>query len=194
MKKKRFIIIASILCIGSILIFGNKGAHKDVVLLDAKTDGFHSFEELDDSSPIIIKGKKVDVAGTNIFRSKINNIVAGGYTKSEFEIAEVFKNSDNNPKIQPNQRIVIMEHSFKDAVSNKTYTVNGYMNMANGEEYLLFLNNEEEGLFAICGVIFGKIPLTKKSEIYGRFLDKDFAKGYTDIMDKAKQKYMDITQ
>lgn len=135
--------------------------------IEGKTDGFNSLEELENGSPIIIKGIKVEENGVEIFKSKIDGEIAGGYTKSNFKVTKVFKNSVDNQNIKVNGDIMILESNFYDAETKTTYSVNGYENMINGKEYLLFLTNETDGLFATRGVTFGKVPLgTDKLEIY----------------------------
>jgi len=130
----------------------------------AKTNGFATFEELNKASTIVVKGTKVRELSTEIDKSSIDDSIIGGYTVTEFKINEVIKNSEGNPKIIEGEAISVGELAFEN--QNEIYTVNGYGGMKNGEDYLLFLE-EEQGLFAPRGVVFGKVPLdTEDLEIY----------------------------
>lgn len=130
----------------------------------AKTDGFNSLSELEDGTPIIVRGIKTGKLKTHVVKSKIDSNIVTGYTETEFNIKEVFKNESNNPEIKAHQKISVGEKAFE--YNNKVYTANGYKEMKNGKEYLLFLV-EEDGLFAPRAITFGKIPLeTNDMEIY----------------------------
>lgn len=189
---KKNILISTLLLVTGIVVFLSfnptkietalKEVENNRVDFEGKTDSFDSLKELEDGSPIIVKGIKVEEKGTDIYRSKIDGEIAGGYTKSDFKVTEVYKNTDNNSKIKINNTITISESAFYDDETKTTYSINGYENMIKGEEYLLFLTNETEGLFSPRGVIFGKVPLnTDELEVYE---DEDSLGSYsTDVLD-----------
>lgn len=189
---KKNILISTLLLVMGIVVFLSfnptkietalKEVENNRVDFEGKTDSFDSLKELEDGSPIIVKGIKVEEKGTDIYRSKIDGEIAGGYTKSDFKVTEVYKNTDNNSKIKINNTITISESAFYDDETKTTYSINGYENMIKGEEYLLFLTNETEGLFSPRGVIFGKVPLnTDELEVYE---DEDSLGSYsTDVLD-----------
>jgi hypothetical protein len=164
------------------------GSTTQVVSADGKTDGFASLSELEQGSPIIVRGTKTGKLKTNLYKSKVRNNIIGGYTETEFTISEVFKNQENNKKIAVNKKIIVGERAVAD--EGKIYTVNGYKEMEKGKEYLLFLV-EEEGIFAPRAVTFGKIPLaTTELEIYEDSIkEKEKKELFTTIFNDARKKY-----
>ncbi len=135
-----------------------------VVNFEAKADGFNSFEELEAASAIVVKGTKVKELSTEVDKSSVDDSIIGGYTVTDFKVTEVIKNRDSNSKIVVGESISVGELAFEN--KDSIYTVNGYEAMKDGDDYLLFLE-EEQGLFAPKGVVFGKVPLeTEDLEIY----------------------------
>ncbi|WP_438318835.1 hypothetical protein [Sporosarcina sp. FA9] len=157
------IIVIFIALVGCNPISNSEVADKELKsnIIDTKIKGFESFEEIDNSTPIIIKGIKKEE------KNIIMNYEYGdpdGYTESNFEITDVFKNSEQNKRIAINKNIPVLEHSFH--TENEHYNYGGYMNMNNEDEYLLFLT-ENEGMFIIQGVLFGKVPFSsEETEIH----------------------------
>jgi hypothetical protein len=206
MRKNLFLTaLVSVLLIGGLVLAENitytvnpsteKLVEKDleepskIVSSHGKTDGFDSLSELEKGSPIIVRGIKTGKLKSEVYKSKARGNIIGGYTESEFTILEVFKNEKENKKIGVNKKISVGERSVEH--EGTIYTVNGYKEMEEGKEYLLFLV-EEEGLFAPRAVTFGKVPLdSNELEIYfeGSMKDKAKKELYNTIFNNAREKF-----
>ncbi len=190
MRKKSTAVI--VFCLVALSLFYYATAKKEVVVIEAKTVGFASFEELDAASPIIVIGEKIEEVGTEMYRSKLSGKVFAGHTKSEFLIQKILKN-EFNPKIVESKTIQILESSVFNPEDNKIYSINGYENMKNGDKYLLFLDNEENGLFVTRGITFGKVPLSNNGiEIHSITKEEEESKQrlFGEIFKQAREKYM----
>ncbi|MBB3905939.1 hypothetical protein [Anoxybacteroides rupiense] len=166
----------------------SKPIEKKIISDHAKTDSFESLNGLEQKSPIIVIGKKVGKLSTQVRKSKVNPDLVSGWTESEFLIKKVIKNEENNEKIKVNSKITIGEMSFE--YNGVIHTVNGYEEMKNGKDYLLFLV-EQDGLFATRGVTFGKIPLDNTDlEIYSEGgLEDSHLSEISSIFKEARKKY-----
>lgn len=203
--KKGVIALSSILIVGVITLFSinlekeenvlaDAPKKKNVVVFEGKTDGFDSLEDLEGGSDIIIKGIKTGEVETVVTKSEIDDEVNGGFTVSDFKISEVFK-TDSNSKIEVENNVSILENAFYDQETEATYTVNGYEKMIEGEEYLLFLSSEVEGVFAPEGVTYGKVPLnTNKVEMrkftsHSRESNNEHVNELDQLFKEAREKY-----
>lgn len=202
MNKKIFVFSAGLIVLfnGSFLIsegFSKEDANENKIISEdspskpnrvdgeAKTDGFTDLNELAEKSPIIVKGIKQEDVRTEVFKSKIDEAVIGGYTVADFEINEVVKNATTNAKINLEQTIPIAELNFES--EGTIYSVNGYEKMNTGDEYLLFLTDEQDGVFATSGVTVGKVPLdTDELEIYEENLDDSELELIENIFNEAR--------
>lgn len=181
MKKRKLLLSTVLLSLGIFVISegyfkeetnANKNA-SDTVLseqtrieVEAKTDGFVDLNDLVERTPIIVKGIRGEDVRTEVHKSKINESIIGGYTVADFKITEVYKNEMANVKINPENSISVAELNFES--EGTIYSVNGYEKMNRNDEYLLFLIEEQEGVFATRGVTFGKVPLSSDNlEING---------------------------
>lgn len=160
----------------------------NLVMLDGKAEGFSTFEELDEASPIIVRGVKTEESNTTIIRSDYDpELIQLGYTQSEFKITEVIKNTENDSEVKVDNSIPILEHSFYDKKTDKEYSYNGYMKMSEDAEYLLFLLPKQDNIYAIQGVHFGKVPLeTDSIEMY----QEDSPDIFKEIYKDARNKYV----
>ncbi len=142
-------------------------SNKKIVEIEAKTDGFDDLNDLIEKSPIIVKGIRGEDVRTEVFTSKVDaSVIIGGYTVADFKITEVIKNEVANVQINSENSIPIAELNFESEGS--IYSVNGYEKMNENNEYLLFLVDEQDGVFATRGVTYGKVPLSSDElEIYG---------------------------
>lgn len=212
-KKNKIIGIISILALGvAIIVFANSSntfavnsdneqttsvspieEYDNLIVFEGKTDSFSNLKELEDESTIIVKGTKVENKDIVIYKSDINSNVIGGYTISNFEISQVYKNGNKNTKVKNNKIIPVVELDFYDKETGASYSVNGYKKMEINEEYLLFLTKEDEnGLFATRGVTFGKVPLNNnKLEIMSDSGSSIEASNntFSKIFDDARIKY-----
>ncbi|MFS0593421.1 hypothetical protein AB1L05_17715 [Cytobacillus horneckiae] len=201
--RKIILYISTILLFGIAVIYGmgnfkketsslEKEVDENFVNFEGKVDGFYSLNDLEEGSEIIVKGIKRDEIGTEVINSKIDGEVVGGYTISNFEITEVYKNAPDNQKIKIDNTIKVSEVSFYDEQTETNYTVNGYQKMEQSDEYLLLLSDEIEGFFSTTGVTFGKVPLsTDELEIIE---DEDSPEHnnidvFSEIFDDARKKY-----
>jgi len=161
-----------------------------------KTDDFENIEELENSTPIIVRGVKTQVLNTDFDTSKVTGEIVSGYTESEFKILEVIKNEENNEKIKVDSNISVGEMAFEN--EGTIYTINGYQEMKDDKEYLLYLV-EQDGLFAPRGVVFGKIPLdSQELEIYTTDSSEDvedaeeateIQETFEPLFDEVREKY-----
>ncbi|UAT33113.1 hypothetical protein K7T73_21825 (plasmid) [Bacillus badius] len=136
-----------------------------ITVIEAKTIDYSSLEELQTELPIAVKGIKTDEKKTELQYSKVDNSLIGGHTVSNFKITEVLQNNNEAAEIKVGNNIPVMEYSFLDKESDTTYTYNGYANMRENEEYILFLLPKEEEVFPIGSTSIGKIPVEKSTEV-----------------------------
>lgn len=122
-----------------------------------KINDFNSLKELENSTPIIVKGIKTSEVD-KLFDGPetMNSGQRGGYTESSFTIEKVYKNKNDIGYIKKNEVITIQESEYSK--NNQSYTINGYQKMKIGELYLLYLV-ENKGFFAPVETVYGKIPL-----------------------------------
>ncbi|PET68744.1 hypothetical protein CN514_09660 [Bacillus sp. AFS001701] len=153
-----------------------------------KTDSFESLSELENASPIIVRGKKIGKLQTQVRKSTVDPSLVSGWTESEFLIKEVIKNDSSNERVKVNKKITVGEMAFE--YEGAIHTVNGYQEMKNGEDYLLFLV-DQEGIFATRGVSYGKIPLNNTNlEIYSDGVTEDSHQPeLAPIFKEAREKY-----
>jgi len=175
--KKILIVTAATLAIALILIFvrqspvGKTAPKTKVSLIEAKTTGYNSLDELK-KLPIILKGVKTKEDSTELQYSKLDNSLIGGHTVSSFKIKEVIQNQDLNSNIKVDNSISVMEYSFYNKEDDTIYSYNGYTNMKEDQEYILFLLPEEDNVFPIGSVTLGKIPVeTNEIEIFQEELE-----------------------
>lgn len=177
--KKAIIILStvSVIAFAGVIVFAkgdnvsqktavNERAHAEKkikenndVIFEGKTDAFENLEQLENESVIIVRGEKISEEETFVSRSEIDDEVNGGYTNSNFKINKVIKNGENDNKITDGNTISIFESAFYDEKTDKTYRINGYENMKEAKQYLLFLLPEQDGMYATRAVTYGKVPL-----------------------------------
>ena len=143
-----------------IVVFNNEDEIEKVDF-HGKVMGYSDLEELEDASPVIVRGTKKKENSVEVFRSKANNEVIGGYTESSFVISEVYKNSEGRKDVEHGNEIRISEMAFYDEETKAIYTVNDYENMEFDEEYLLFLVPVDNGMYSPRGVTFGKVIMSE---------------------------------
>lgn len=129
------------------------------VYLSAKTDSYDSIENLENSSDLIVIGTKTKELESNVLYDE-NGIYQIAYTYSSFKIDEVIKNRIK----ETSQEIKIFENQAFDKKNNEVLHIAGYVNMIEGNNYILYLRFAEEGYYIPLAVTFGKVPLTN-SEI-----------------------------
>lgn len=153
-----------------------------VEVIEAKTIDYNSLEELQTELPIAVRGIKTNEKETKLQYSKIDNSLIGGHTVSNFKITEVLQNNNEASQIEVGNTIPVMEYSFFDEESDTTYTYNGYVNMKENEEYILFLLPEEEQTFPVGSISIGKIPVENSTEV--EIYQEDFeANNDTEMVD-----------
>ncbi|MHA7098891.1 hypothetical protein [Priestia aryabhattai] len=168
--------------------------NKDI-LFEGKTDAFQNLEQLENESVIIVRGEKINEEKTYVSRSEIDGAVNAGYTNSNFKINKVIKNEENDNKIIDGSTIPVFESAFYDEETDATYRINGYENMKEAKQYLLFLLPEQDGMYATRAVTYGKVPLdTDDLEIQTDSIgeeDQSQIQTLEDIFKEARQKYKD---
>lgn len=188
MKKLLGGATAVLVVITAIILFFNQPSEKEhekksvvaaskpkVTLVEAKSMDYHSLEELKSELPIAVKGVKTEEKENALEYSKIDNTLVGGHTVSNFKITEVLQNKDKDSNIVVGSTIPVMEYSFIDEEKNTTYSYNGYANMKEEEEYILFLLPKVDNLYAVGSLSTGKIPVeeTAEVEIYQEELEEN---------------------
>ncbi|KRG09459.1 hypothetical protein ACA30_21980 [Virgibacillus soli] len=182
MKRFSLIALSSIICL-LLLVACSK-----VQIISGKAEGFDSFVDLDAATEIIVLGTKKSEEKPNISRTEDGDITLG-YTTANFKIDKVMKNEQANAKIKEENTIPIMEHSFSDGTKQISY--NGYKNRNEGEQYLLFLSPEQDGLYAIRGVTQGKVPVKEgEVQVYQENDTDDSEKFLSKIFIEARAKYI----
>lgn len=197
-KSLRFLSIIIVLSFITFLFIGNpfvESKSKEITF-DAKTDSFNNLEELENNSPIIVRGIKTDEKETEIYRSEVDGEVNGGFTLSGFKVNNVYKNSQQDTNILVGKEIQITENAYYDKQTNTAYNINGYTNMVKEKEYLLFLIPVDDGKYATRAVTFGKVPLyTQKTTINkSSTLSEDHVQNdgvIESIFKDAREKYKD---
>ncbi|MDH2363875.1 hypothetical protein [Priestia megaterium] len=214
--KKAIIILStvSIMAIAGFIVFlkadnvvsektnANETAHTEKavkenkdVLFEGKTDAFQNLEQLENESVIIVRGEKINEEKAYVSRSEIDGAVNGGYTNSNFKINKVIKNEENDNKITAGSTIPVFESAFYDEKTDKTYRINGYENMKEAKQYLLFLLPEQDGMYATRAVTYGKVPLdTDDLEVQTDSIgeeDQSQIQTLESIFKEARQKYKD---
>ncbi|MFO1442851.1 hypothetical protein KDN24_06435 [Bacillus sp. Bva_UNVM-123] len=176
-------------------VVGAENASPKDVIFEGKTHSFETLKELEKETSIIVRGSKIEEEGAVISRSEIDGSVNNGYTKTIFNIDEVYKNNDNNEQIKSGNKIIISEPAYYDKETNTTYRVNGYENMVNENEYILFLIPVDEGMFSPRGVTFGKVPLnTKEIEAVRQinsYSNDDSLDIFINLFNEVREKYSD---
>ncbi|KIY23446.1 MULTISPECIES: hypothetical protein [Mesobacillus] len=192
--KKILIVGISVLTLtfGGLFVAKNfNGSEPKVISDHAKVVSFETLSEMENESPIIVRGKKLGKLGQKKVKSKVNDNIISGWTEAEFLVKEVIK-TDGNEKVKPNAKISVGELVYEH--EGIIHTTNGYKEMKNGEDYLLFLI-ERDGVLSIRGVTFGKVPLnTDDVEMYA---DEDEPEeevkaeraNFAKLFNEAKEKY-----
>jgi len=194
-KKIIFMLTLAITVIGGLAFNHNFKNKKEIVYINAKTDVYDTLDELEGASKIIVIGKKLDETDVRIHYSQIDSsVVLAGCTVSDFMITKVIKNENANTKVANEKIISVAENSFYSNNTNKLYTIDGYKNMENGKEYILFIKDEIDGLFVIRGVNIGKVDVNK-TLVESNYSMKSYSTYEINKMDKiqdaAKDKYLD---
>jgi hypothetical protein len=202
MKKKLISVITILLLVsgsyGALYAYNFNSGADDVITATAKHEDFGNLNELESSSDIIIVGKKIK--GENVIEKF--DITEGDpdsvkrfHTLADFKINEVLKNENNNPSINKNTIVTVVENSAYeiDALGNKkVYHIDGYGLMKENKKYVLYLRKSEstEGEYIIRGVIYGKVPLENSStEINSKNTLDEGIKNAEKIIKAAKDKY-----
>jgi hypothetical protein len=83
---KKILLICTFLLFIAGISFSKYPYNKEeqFITFEAKTDDFNSLSDLENSSPIIVQGVKMEDADTKLLKSKIDGSVNGGYTEATF--------------------------------------------------------------------------------------------------------------
>lgn len=187
MKNKKIKIFGFVLICFSLIILIGFNNNKEIEKVDfhGKVMGYNNLEELEDASPVIIRGIKKKEDSVEVFRSEVNDEVIGGYTESSFVISDVYKNSEDKKDIKQGNEIKISEMAFYDKETNTIYSVNNYENMNFNKEYLLFLVPVDNDMYSSRGVTFGTVPMF---ETVSKNVDVD-TDIITNVIQEAQVKY-----
>lgn len=145
-----------------------------IFLIEAKTVEYGSLEDLQERLPFAVKGVKINEKNTELQYSNLDDSLIGGHTVSNFKITEVLQKTEEDSSISVGHTIPVMEYSFFDRDSDTLYSYNGYTNMGENSEYILFLLPKEEDIYPIGSVEFGKVPInTNEVEIFNQELEAE---------------------
>lgn len=160
--------------------------------VDAKTDGFASLNELEDEASIIVKGVRLENQDTVIKKSGEN--ILSAYTFSEIEIKNVYKNSSS--QVSEGDVITILENEAFDEDSNIVYHIAGYNMMVEGNEYILFLRENEinnKTYYVSVGVNYGTVSVEEdgRTKVYNTREGNSTVsfEEYENIWEEAREKY-----
>lgn len=186
--KKNILVVLMIALLLS-LCACNKEEHSGI---DAKTISFEDLQEMEDFSDIIVKGIRTEQEEPVIIKE--NGIFISGYTFSEFQISEIYK--DNTEALKTDSIIIILENEIYDEEENIVYHIAGYNMMEEGKEYLLFLKKAAvngSDYYVAAGVNYGTVSLEEDKRMIVRTAENgniitDFRE-YEKIWQEAKNKY-----
>lgn len=161
--------IVSIVVISAIIIFYNKENKVNdkvkYINSSAKVISYSDFNDLDNSTKLIIRGTKDHIEDTVIERDNMGDVI-GYYTNSIIEVNKVYKS--DNPNIIEGSKIKIQENGATESTKKGTivYGIEGYQLMNKQEEYLLFLSESttDSDIYFVQGVYYGKIPLKESNK------------------------------
>lgn len=162
--------------------------------IDAKGPYFETLAELEEYSDVIVRGIRLDEEETHV--SLADGYAASGYTLSQFQITQIIE--DETGTLQESDKITILENEYLDTTVNTVCHIAGYNMMVVGEEYLLFLTeNEMNGMtyFVSSGVNYGTVSLgddgrSESQKTRSGELVSDFSE-FIPIWNAAKEKYID---
>lgn len=164
-KNKWILFLMTLMLMASCMatIFGINHNNKNIINLEAKLETVDSLNALETMSVVIVKGQKENVIEQVEVVDPEYNEVIDEFTLSNIKILEVYKN-DTKEALTVGNDIKVRENAWMD--QNTIYQVAGYQMMENGEEYLLFLGEDEKnGYFYPRGVLFGKISLDETTSL-----------------------------
>ena len=126
--------------------------HREV---EAKTESYESLAEMEKDADVILRAVRLDQ------EEPVWN-GSSGYTLSQVKISKIYE--DKTGSLSLDDVIKVMENEVYDAASNTVYHVDGYNMMVFGDEYLLFLKENQllDGTkyYVACGVNCGTISTT----------------------------------
>ena len=126
--------------------------HREV---EAKTESYESLAEMEKDADVILRAVRLDQ------EEPVWN-GSWGYTLSQVKISKIYE--DKTGGLSLDDVIKVMENEVYDAASNTVYHVDGYNMMVFGDEYLLFLKENQllDGTkyYVACGVNCGTISTT----------------------------------
>ncbi|EAD2800006.1 hypothetical protein CGD15_02390 [Listeria monocytogenes] len=118
-------------------------------------------DTLEKDAPIIVKATKKSEKETVTKETKENVFPTDFYTMSDVQINSIEK--DTTGKLKENMTIKVLEYSVENVtVDGKKYdlTIDGYKNMENGEEYILFLEKNPDGdNYILSNAVISKFPV-----------------------------------
>ncbi|EDK4069797.1 hypothetical protein GGC09_14015, partial [Listeria monocytogenes] len=118
-------------------------------------------DTLEKDAPIIVKATKKSEKETVTKETKENVFPTDFYTMSDVQINSIEK--DTTGKLKENMTIKVLEYSVENVtVDGKEYdlTIDGYKNMENGEEYILFLEKNPDGdNYILSNAVISKFPV-----------------------------------
>mgnify|MGYP003367138620 CR=1 FL=1 len=160
----------------------------------AKFESYENIEELENTADVIVKVKFTGDREIQNFEQ--NGVIIDSAAKSIVKVNKVYKGN-----VQKNSTILVYEPGF---LENDTYqNVEGYKNMNEKGNYILFLRENPDNTFVSLGVYQGKYDLNitkpvkkvKPSMTQEEFESLDFVGEEPDHFNKLKeevlQKYND---
>lgn len=167
-----------------------KTKEPNIVNLHAKVDGYETLTDLEDSTPIILKGIKISEEEPVFSLNPDDGSIFTGYTLSDFQITSVIKNTTTDDLLSASI-IPIFENEALHKNTNTIYRVSGYEKMVTGNEYLLFLRKSNtDANYIPMGVIYGQIPL-EDSQSSRNYVNETKNDSIVMIKNMAKEKYKD---
>lgn len=161
-------------------------------LVDAKTDGFDTVDELESAADLVVKAVRLPKEENVIKKSE--GYVVSAYTFSEVKIEEIYK--DSGSSLSKGDIITILENQAEDEETGTVYHIAGYTMMVKGCEYLLFLRESSlsgKKYYVTLGVNFGTVSLDDdgRDKVYAETGEevKNYYEAYEAIWNEARAKY-----
>lgn len=171
---KKIILVLCVAVVAGFMIYCGQKEEKDLPTVDTlgegKTDGYESEQQLSEYAELIVRVTKKEEK--NIIVKDGMGGVSYGYTRSKVKIEEIYKN-ESGEKVNINDAITVYESQFtyvdKEAKKNVICHINGYLNMQEGKEYILYLMySEGDQWFCPVAGAYGKIPVALEEDILVR--------------------------
>ncbi|TDQ40710.1 hypothetical protein [Aureibacillus halotolerans] len=158
-RKKVIIILTVMVLISSAIAYFYLEERVTFETVQANYEVFETPAPLEEASDFILTGTPVE--NENYLRTTREGYVEIAYTMTEFKLSEIKYQSPTVYNFEPGETITVIEPTYvydnHFPLGKTRFSTGGYTLMEEGQEYLLFLDyNEEEDTYVMNGVTQGK--------------------------------------